>query len=697
MATKKKKKEQNQPVDMPATEAQLAQFNRNYANDESVVARFMEYVSDKMTNARNNRQLVEDQWVQDIRLWSCVLDDLGYVGRSNVFVPELHQQIESGVEKALATTFPNLDTIKAVGLHGTTQEKADKIKRAVRYELEDKNKLFLLHDEFERQKFLKGTSVYKGSFKKEFVDIFSRDKDGNVIKSSVPKNHGVNWEVVDMFRWYIYPEVANLDKYLLIFEDQFVDKSEVENNPLYVNTENIQTIPKDLRHQWSDSEQLQIVNLATAAQERPNSVFLTEMYFDFELVKGQRVPCTAVVANLTTVLSLRRNQYWDQKHPYLAERYVKRPGKIFYGFSMPDKLRSQQYQINDTTNHTMDSLNYTLNPITVIDPAEAGDIGSMKHHPGAKWLGSKNGITPLQYPDLTVGGLRAIQEIRGQIAQFSDNSPPIAPQLQGKSRSATQSTIVAAAISQKQRVQTQAEELNVLVPMCEKTRCYLEQFMDKEWMIKYQGPDNGQWLVEEVRPLDLIGEVAFIWNGSMQQEKTALRAQQLLGFQQQVLQMEAMKPGTIDMPTFTKKIAKEAFQLEDMEDIFLELKEKKTVSPSVENIAIEQGQRVPVHTGDDDQYHLRIHDELDLDGLSESALVALAEHKRMHEEQIAAKEEIKNMKARLEALKTMQEGGPGPQEDGREGPAVPSPMEGNRGQVATSMQDMFSGMKGGLS
>jgi len=254
-----------------ATEQELTKFETNYASRPDVARRFMESVADTLTHTRHNRLSLEEQWIEDMRLWSCRLDGQGYVGRSNIFVAELHNQVESSVEKALTNLFPSPDVINCMPKNGTKLERTQKIENAVRYELEEKNNLFLKMEEHERQKILLGSSVIKGTFKKEMRSVFTRDQKGKPIKSDVPIFYGAKWDVVDIFRWYIYPETSALDSMILCFEDQLMELGAAERSGLYVNLDQVQSIPNDIKHHWADTERLEMAELSNALKARTNT------------------------------------------------------------------------------------------------------------------------------------------------------------------------------------------------------------------------------------------------------------------------------------------------------------------------------------------------------------------------------------------------------------------------------------------
>ena len=703
MASKKTKNVKNAEM-LPQSPENLDDFGRNYASNPEIASRFLDYVNDPLQMARDNRRDLEETWLQDLRLWSCLLDNEGYVGNSSFFVPELNDQIESSVERNLTALFPTGDFCKAIATKNVQQSDADKITMAVQYELEEKVKIIKQYDQHLRGKLLYGTAIMKQGFERKTVEVFVRNKKGKPEKQLIPLVNGVTARPVDIFRWYIYPEeVKTLQEAEFQFEDQIVSKKSLDENAGYVNLNDVTEVTNDIDHEWVDIERLQMVQLTNALTRYYNSVLLTEIWCDFKLGNGKSVPVRGIIANKTTCIYLKRNPFWFQQSPYLASKLKERPGNIFYGFSMPDKLRSLQYQMNDIANQTMDSLNYSINPIAIIDPALAGDVNSMKVKPGAKWLGSPEGIEFKQFPDVSGSGFRAMGEIRGQVAQFADSTPGVAPQLQGKARSATQAAIVQSSVGNRQRISSKLEESDVLCPLAKRTHILLQQFQTEAYQIRVQGPDNGSWRTEMIDPSDLVGDVDFIWKGESEAEKTAVYTQQLMGFFQAALQIQALMPGEVDIPMLFKRVAKEGFKLNDLDDIFKSLRDKKTVSPELENIALEQGQEVDIHNGDDDEMHIEVVDVLlARNDISDEARIMAARHREKHILQKQAKQEMLQAKARLDALKMAgqmgqdiqghQQGG-----DGREGPQVPSPMEGNQGQVASAqgMMSSASALPGG--
>lgn len=680
-------------------EKEIAKHGKNYAGNTAIADRAYAYVIDDVRSAKNNRKAKESEWLEDLRLWSSYLSDSQmYRGRSNLFLPELQNQVESSVSKFQQGLFPNDDYVTCIPLKGTNDEDAEKIKEAVFYELDYKNNLPEINERFERQKILYGTAFYKGFWLEQKSTTFAKNKKGGVEIREVPEFEGVKWKVCDSFRTYVYPEqVEDLSDASLIFEEDFVEKRYLESSGLYANLDDISEINGNfVDFSWVDTIRMEIANISTAASNRPKAVHICEIWCEFDIVPGKFEPCVITLGNFSRVLRVQKNPFWHQKSPFLMGRYVKGPAGELYGRSLAERIRSMQYMMNDLANQTMDSLTYALNPICLIDPGYAGDVNSFKLQPGAKWFASPQGVQFQSFPDVSVSGFQGMQQIRGLIQQFSDLAPDVAPQLSGKVRSATQAQAVSSEISSNLRNMIRSDEYDVLAPMCKMTHIMLQQFSTESRQILIQGPEKGQWIRKDVRPEDLVGDVEFIWRGMEAAQKNAVKDQQLLSFFNMAVNMAALMPGEVDLPNLYKLVAKRTFDLE-LSDVFKKDKESKTVDPELENIALNQGQDVDVNMGDVFEQHMPEHDK----GLAESqentdlskaekrdALLAYLRHKEKHELQKQAKDMLQQQMAQMAALQA-QGALPGQQQ----GPGGP-PQGGNRSQAPSSVGNMLQGIRG---
>ena len=233
-----------------ATKKELIDFKKNYAADQEVADRFMTFLDGRLQSTRQTRLQLEQDWLEYLRQWSCRLDNLGYQGRSNLFIPELNNQVETSIERMVSTLFPTTDFLQCIPLRDTDDERAKKIKSAVLYELVVKNKLPSIHWDFERAKLLFGNGIYRMGFEREYREVFMLGKNGKPMSTQVPKWDGVKVSVVDNFRFYVAPELADLDQADLVFEDRIYSLKQAERDGIYVGLDDVPAITHDIDHQW---------------------------------------------------------------------------------------------------------------------------------------------------------------------------------------------------------------------------------------------------------------------------------------------------------------------------------------------------------------------------------------------------------------------------------------------------------------
>jgi len=191
-------------------EKEMAKFNVNYADNKDVAERAKEYVGDIVTAAKMIRKGKEVEWLEDLRLWACQNSDAQmYNGRSNLIIPEMHNQVETTVGQYMSGLFPNDDYIGCIPVKKTNEEEAKDIQDAVFYELNYKNDLPNLAERFVRQQTLYGTAFLKPTFEKIMKTIIVRDEKGYAKPVEVPQFQGVRVNCQDTVHTYIWPETAN--------------------------------------------------------------------------------------------------------------------------------------------------------------------------------------------------------------------------------------------------------------------------------------------------------------------------------------------------------------------------------------------------------------------------------------------------------------------------------------------------------
>lgn len=638
---------------------ELALFDVNYATKSAVADRASILALEYIRSAKNTRKSKEEEWLEDLRLWACQpSSNQMYVGRSNLIIPELHNQVESTVGQFQSGIFPNNDYIGVIPTKNTKREEADDIRQAVFHELDHKNDLPSLSERFQRQKALFGTAFLKPVFEKKMKSVVIKNEKGYDEVKVVPQFQGVKVHCMDTFHTYVYPETANsVEEALCTFDESFVQARILDKMDIYKNTKDIPEVHMDFSDfGWVDTTRMNIVNLASSSFYMNKAVVVTELWCDFDIVEGEWVPCVITIANYSRVIRVQRNPFWHQSKPHLMGRYIKGPAGEVYGHSLPERLRSLTYMMTDIANQTMDSLTYSLNPIAVIDPGFAGDVNSFKMAPGARWFANPQSVSFQSFPDISQAGFAGMAQCRQMIQQFSDLAPSTAPQLSGKVRSATQASAVQAEIGQNLKNMIRSDEAEVFNPLCMMTHWLLKQFQTEEYQIVTQGAEAGQWITKQINPLTLHKDCIFSWKGSEVAQASAIRTQQLLSAYNMAMQSEQVMPGKIDLPVLYKRVMLDAFALKDL-NIFIDDKEKKTVDPKIENISLTAGEECEVNTGDDDADHIFEHRKGFKDAKDNLSKLAYLQHMESHDLQKKAKDMIKQQEAMIKSKQMQLEGG----------------------------------------
>lgn len=635
----------------------------------------MAFVLPIISDCKNARSGKEQEWLEDLRMWACQLSDANmYQGRSNLMIPELHKQVEASVDQFQTGLFPNGEYLGCIPAKRTTAEEADDIRAAVFHELDHKNNLPAKSVRWQRQKVLYGTAFYKTLFEKKMRTVFQKRDKTFPEQSQIPIFQGVRIVCQDTFHTYCWPETAqNEQEAMVVFDEMFIPRRTLEQEKIYANLSKVLDIPQENSTlNWIDSVRLSIANLGSATSFMPTAVLVHEVWCDFNIKGDEWVPCVITIANMSTPIRIQRNPYWHQMKPYAMGRYMEGPAGELYGHSLPEKIRSLGYMMNDLGNQTMDSLNFALNPIALIDPGFVGDIAGFKLQPGARWFASPQGVQFANFTDVSQSGFAGMNQVRQMIQQFSDTAPSVAPQLQGKVRSATQTAAIQNEMSEALRNMVRNDEMNVMTQLAYFTHQLLQQYQTDEYQVVTQGPEHGQWILKPIRPAILEKDVVFFWKGSSVASKDAVRNQQLLNAFNLATQMEALMPGTVDLPKLYKEVLYQNFNIKELA-VFKSDEDKKTVDPDIENLGLREGEEVDVNLGDNDDFHIESHGaDFKENAETGASKVAFLRHLEKHKVQKQAKDALREQTAKLMAMKAMegslgQQGGGGEAQFAKEG------------------------------
>lgn len=354
-----------------------------------------------------------------------------------------------------------------------------------------------------------------------------------------------------------------------------------------------------------DKKNLNAAGIKT--DSRGNKTALVYMIWTKLKIGGKRRRCVAYMVGGDNILSCKRNPYWSDRIPVITQAALKVNGSI-WGKSRVQVVEKAQYAANDAFNMGQDSIRYCLMPVTRVDP-EVFNASSVVLTMGSMWLGPKDGVEILNFPNKWPDAERVVQECRNQIMQSLGTNPAMLP-MGGAGKKPTQ-----AQISQEQQValEATADVVTILetAVLNNLLRWFYEldyQYRDTHITVQRFGPVGVQAEMQSVAPVLVDTKYTFKWYGT-EGQKSAQQIQQMISLLGVISKMppEQLNGARINalpiieaacLSTFGPRIAPTVI-INDQHDL--------SISPHEEDSLIWDGFPVMVHPADDDVKHLQIH------------------------------------------------------------------------------------------
>lgn len=502
-----------------STDAPVAQLTnipaaKNYAADPQIKTMCQGELLQTIIRTKDRRRNLEDEWLAIQRLRTLTHDGgQKYKGRSNVYLPNYANAHNTLVSQLSRGLFPSDDYMDVEGQIMGSEEAAEQVKSALKYELDCNAKLRQHIKPALSQLVDHGNMVIKYWYitGNEFI---GRKKKGGQVEFKKRPQKGLTISARSIFNVVVYPETAEDEKDVLITAE-YIDMDRnyamsLGKSRRWLNME--EALPgatvtiSSGQHQYARDQSVQDMakipgmteNVDNSPIEKPIAQLMTciECYVSLRLpsdayVDGEdkTLPVPARVIFLNGVpVEVVRNTHYDQKTPYLWARQGVVPGS-FYGSWAGRRARYLQYLINDLANQTNDTGIYGLNPFMVVDTnLLTGPL--MPFAPGRVFhtRDVKNAIAfqhppmePIQY------GQQMVNMYAGALVD-GVGAPPVLQGIGKSGETATgQSILQRNALSPLQDV-VEDIEAQVMVPLMERAWRLIVQFTDRA--IEIQGPDG---------------------------------------------------------------------------------------------------------------------------------------------------------------------------------------------------------------
>lgn len=698
-------------------------WTRNFAEDPVLAERTAGYFVPRIRIVRMNRLALEEAWWRFFNMWNVTKDGYhSYVGRAQLYIPEVRKNVEAQARQLTKSAFPSADCFDvSPGLTGTRRG-AQAWKSYQQWAMANCS-LPLKYFVAMRQICMLGTSpIYLPWRSVKRSQFRSRRQGGKVLpaKQEVTLFNGPDFVVRDLFRWYPF-NAKKQDLSDGCFEIMPVSPFELkhlEKQGLLANAKEILAGPANayLNEEFSrdvmraESMGLQIqFNMAYAGEavirrdkdvdEKADTTFMrTRIFSDIvfpEACEDDEDPDLPIPMMIDLYGNekcglIQRNPFYHQSPPYVVGKYIQPNADEFYGQGIPWATQFMQYEMNTKAEQGMDSATLSLNPIAIIDPGLAG-TSEFDIEPGAKWFADPQGVKLASMPDVTPISNAAIQQLKALMQDYSDRSPALPPQLLGKSRTATQSEMVFDSLGVDNWLFQLQNEQQILTPMLEQWEAITDQNMDDPMMIMILGRRAGDLKRTLLSRSDLIGKYAYQWKGaSSTASKQILGRQMLDGIKvYSTLPPPAQQSLNLNFQEWFKTMWTDIWDLPDADKILGIPEEMVTQDAQAENKMVEMGLEIEVYPMDDDDEHIACHDAWLAEPHNQVSKTLMAAHILEHQNQKKRKQMIAQQQAQQQALQQQMmmlqlQGGAGRKHG-----------SGNRTQLspAASLGDMGSGVR----
>lgn len=331
-----------------------------------------------------------------------------------------------------------------------------------------------------------------------------------------------------------------------------------------------------------------------------------EVHANLDLGDGKE-PCFVYFAGQDVILGIIRNPFWCGKRPILSAPIERITGS-FFGISKIEPVKFLQWNLNDFWNMGQDSAQYSLLPITLVDPLSNPNYQSMVVGLAAVWLTDPNKTKFANFPAIYKDAIPLCENLKGQINESMDvNDAMLGKAPQGRKN---QAQMAAQAQAQESNIIDNAKRYEevMLNPLLEFMFELDRQFRTEELTVEVLG-ETGARANLQVIPVQAFGERFFFrWCGTSYQQNMQ-RMQQMIawmnilrGIPPQQLDGRRLNIGPI-LEYGTEQI----FGPEVAPRILIDERNLFHVEPDDENLMMHNGLQAQVHPADDDLRHLQSH------------------------------------------------------------------------------------------
>ncbi|MDN8066197.1 hypothetical protein [Burkholderia vietnamiensis] len=331
-----------------------------------------------------------------------------------------------------------------------------------------------------------------------------------------------------------------------------------------------------------------------------------EVHTNLDLGNGKE-PCFVYFAGQDVILGIIRNPFWSGKRPIISAPIERITGS-FFGISKIEPVKFLQWNLNDYWNMGQDSAQYSLLPITMVDPLSNPNYQSMVVGLAAVWLTDPNKTKFANFPAIYKDAMMLCQGIKQEINESMDvNDAMLGKMPTGRKN---QAQMAAMAQSQESNIIDNAKRYEevILNPLLEWMFELDRQFRTEELTVEVLG-ELGARANLQVIPAQAFGERYFFrWCGTSYQQNLQ-RMQQMIAWMNVLrgIPPQQLDGRRLNIGPILEYGTEQIFGPEVAPRILIDERNLFHLDPQDENLMMHNGLPAEIHQADDDRAHIAAH------------------------------------------------------------------------------------------
>jgi hypothetical protein len=331
-----------------------------------------------------------------------------------------------------------------------------------------------------------------------------------------------------------------------------------------------------------------------------------EAHTNLDLGKGKE-PCYVYYAGQDEILGIIRNPFWSGKRPVLSAPIERIQGSAF-GVSKIEPVKFLQWNLNDFWNMGQDSAQYSLLPITMVDPMSNPAYQSMVVGLAAIWMTDPNKTKFANFPAIYKDAIPLCENLKQQINESMDvNDAMLGKAPAGRKNQAQMAALTAA---QESNIIDNAKRYEdvILNPLIERIFEMDRQFRTEELTVEVLGEVGARANLQIIPPQAFGERYFFRWCGTSYQQNMQ-RMQQMIAWMNVLrgIPPQQLDGRRLNLGPILEYGTEQIFGPEVAPMILIDERNLFHLDPEDENLMMHNGLPAEVHQADDDRAHIQAH------------------------------------------------------------------------------------------